>query len=98
MNKLLTLTIGTIALGLSACATTETASPAPEVAQPAPAKEETQVATAEDDKLICKQSGRTGTRLRASEVCRTAAEWERERELAQTDMDDLTDNRSVAGN
>ena len=102
MSKLILVTIG--ALALTACASTETGSTTTaEVAktdaadQPRP--ERKVVASSDgDDKLICKEKKKTGSRLGGSKVCYTKAEWDRIAEMAKNDLKRTTDNTSTKGN
>jgi hypothetical protein len=45
------------------------------------------------DKLICKSTGATGSRVRAAKVCRTRAEWTQLEEAARKRVGQLRDNR-----
>jgi ABC-type Fe3+-hydroxamate transport system substrate-binding protein len=91
----LLLSIG--AFALAACATTadEASSSA---AAPATAKAEPVAVAATDetksrldpDRIICKKMGKTSTRLRKNEICKTKRQWDQEAEALKDDMRQIT--------
>lgn len=83
MTKFMLTTGAVAALALAGCATTNaprtaTATQTTEAAAPASVK----TAIADPDAMECKKIAISGTRVK-KKICKTNAEWEREREISQ---------------
>ena len=72
---------GAFGPGHSARAQTETVAPTSEVVTPA----------TQDEKKICKRSQKTGTRLGATRICKTAREWEQYEFQMRNDASTMTE-------
>ena len=68
-----TISVATAALFLTAPAIAQIA-PAPQAPPAAPAKDK------DSNRIICEREDEIGTRLGGKKVCKTAAEWQQERQ------------------
>jgi hypothetical protein len=65
------------------------------VAVPASAKEKkASDDTPDTERVVCKTMRATGSRLAGERVCKTKAEWDREKQEARHRMDEVIEDRS----
>jgi hypothetical protein len=67
------------------------------VAAPATAKDD-QADRPDSERVVCKNQRATGSRLAGERICKTKAEWDREKQEARNKMDEAIEDRSSTTN
>lgn len=68
------------------------------IATPVAAKDEKEAGASDSERVVCKTLRKTGSRLAGERVCKTKAQWDREKQEARNRMDEMIEDRSSTVN
>jgi Flp pilus assembly protein CpaB len=95
MSRRLLLAVPVLALMASASLADAQGAAVPPTAEPTPAKAETKIDPRTDPQtIVCKRQDATGTRLGATKVCHTRAEWAAEAMYSRQNAEHLQNSIS----